>query len=559
MIGPFGAIRERIPLISRRQCHCVGIVALLATTVLAQPLSGQDAGPDSRMSDPDPLGILEEEVEALREASPARLGSSLLELASGYHFQGRHDDALGVGRAALELLRSESDSTQIAEAHHQVGLTHWNLVQYDSAVTHLSLAQRVWLALDDREALGRVHNNLGAAHYQWGNYELALGSFLESLQYRREVGSEAGQALALTNVGLTYHDWGQYDRAGTALEDAIELADRAGYLFGQAYARLNLGELRLTQGELDEAEALFAESTRYYQEGAGQLVASDVAGGLLLNSLGLARVQVHRGEADAAIRLLLAALDASREREHLRHEARTQHDLGTAYQAAGLYELAFEHLSEGLAVATRRNQRPVAVDILSNLSEVEMSRGFPDRALEHLRAHVALRDSIFSQGAAQRVAAMEAQTEIDRQQLENALLREEQRVREATLRRQRAIATLAAGLFLSAALLAGMLVHANRRGREREKALAESNRSLEETNRELRRTRIEIQTLGGLIPICSRCKRVRDDEGYWESVESYVSSRSDAFFSHSICTDCGPGLFKEDWVAPVPEGEESTT
>jgi CheY-like chemotaxis protein len=48
----------------------------------------------------------------------------------------------------------------------------------------------------------------------------------------------------------------------------------------------------------------------------------------------------------------------------------------------------------------------------------------------------------------------------------------------------------------------------------------------------------EIKTLSGLLPICSHCKKIRDDSGYWQSVEHYIAERSDAQFSHGICPDC---------------------
>ncbi len=47
-----------------------------------------------------------------------------------------------------------------------------------------------------------------------------------------------------------------------------------------------------------------------------------------------------------------------------------------------------------------------------------------------------------------------------------------------------------------------------------------------------------VKTLHGLIPICAHCKRVRDDQGYWEQVETYIRDRSDATFSHGICPHC---------------------
>lgn len=57
--------------------------------------------------------------------------------------------------------------------------------------------------------------------------------------------------------------------------------------------------------------------------------------------------------------------------------------------------------------------------------------------------------------------------------------------------------------------------------------------------------RSEIQTLQGIIPICSSCKKVRDDEGFWSQVENYISTRSGAKFSHSLCPDCLKELYPD--------------
>jgi PAS domain S-box-containing protein len=55
----------------------------------------------------------------------------------------------------------------------------------------------------------------------------------------------------------------------------------------------------------------------------------------------------------------------------------------------------------------------------------------------------------------------------------------------------------------------------------------------------------EINTLRGIIPICSTCKKVRDDNGYWQQVETYVRDRSAAEFSHSICPECYVKFYPE--------------
>ena len=64
--------------------------------------------------------------------------------------------------------------------------------------------------------------------------------------------------------------------------------------------------------------------------------------------------------------------------------------------------------------------------------------------------------------------------------------------------------------------------------------------------RELQAALEQVRTLSGIVPICSGCKKIRDDEGYWEQVEAYVSRHTVARFSHGICPDCAKRLFPED-------------
>ncbi|UCE65421.1 MAG: PAS domain S-box protein [Candidatus Zixiibacteriota bacterium] len=55
----------------------------------------------------------------------------------------------------------------------------------------------------------------------------------------------------------------------------------------------------------------------------------------------------------------------------------------------------------------------------------------------------------------------------------------------------------------------------------------------------------EIKTLSGFIPICASCKKIRDDEGYWEQIETYIMERSDAEFSHGLCPECSKKLYPD--------------
>lgn len=58
-----------------------------------------------------------------------------------------------------------------------------------------------------------------------------------------------------------------------------------------------------------------------------------------------------------------------------------------------------------------------------------------------------------------------------------------------------------------------------------------------------------VKTLTGLLPICASCKKIRDDQGYWTQIESYLHKHSDAEFSHGICPDCAKKLYPEIFPA----------
>ena len=68
---------------------------------------------------------------------------------------------------------------------------------------------------------------------------------------------------------------------------------------------------------------------------------------------------------------------------------------------------------------------------------------------------------------------------------------------------------------------------------------------------------LEINTLKGILPICSHCKKIRDDKGYWNQIEGYIQKHSDAKFSHGMCPECSDKLYgKEDWYIEMKNEEK---
>jgi CheY-like chemotaxis protein len=78
-------------------------------------------------------------------------------------------------------------------------------------------------------------------------------------------------------------------------------------------------------------------------------------------------------------------------------------------------------------------------------------------------------------------------------------------------------------------------------GIERKKMMVER----EKLRQELEDALEQVKLLSGFLPICCSCKKIRDDEGYWQQIEMYISNHSDVQFSHGICEDCAKELYPE--------------
>ncbi|MCP4552766.1 MAG: PAS domain S-box protein [Bacteroidetes bacterium] len=84
----------------------------------------------------------------------------------------------------------------------------------------------------------------------------------------------------------------------------------------------------------------------------------------------------------------------------------------------------------------------------------------------------------------------------------------------------------------------------------------QSEKEREKLILDLQRALNEVKTLRGIIPICSSCKKIRDDKGSWNQIEQYIHEHSDATFSHGICQECSDKLYgDQDWYVEMNKEE----
>jgi PleD family two-component response regulator len=101
--------------------------------------------------------------------------------------------------------------------------------------------------------------------------------------------------------------------------------------------------------------------------------------------------------------------------------------------------------------------------------------------------------------------------------------------------------------------------------RESQQQLLESNAALLAVNQKLGEALSEVKQLSGLLPVCTYCKRVRNDQNYWDQMEVYLSKHSDLQLSHGVCEECFAkhaesfGVSAEEAAAILPQSRTGLT
>jgi len=471
-------------------------------------------------------------------------------LADAHGRDGQVDSSLAAFRQAAKVVQSFPDSKLKGDILSSTGSMLLRANQNDSALVYVARAREMRLKLGDTIGALRTWNNTGSGHYQLGHYEQALTAFVQALDGRRLENDTVGMARVLTNIGKVYQDWGQYDRAESRLQEAIRFARLANNPGILGYALNTLAQVYIDRGEYDLAYRTIDASLVAYSSKDPLVSSSDSLGGWRLNALARADALVRQGRAAQALPYLDSVVAVGQMNGNIRSIAKSQMLRGQAYAQLGDLARARTLLTESFALSKSVEQRVFMLTALERLSDVEEKAGDAMASLRALRSATALRDTIFNQATAERLAAEERREERERELQENAALRQAQREQAQVIERQRITVSLVLVILLLGALLLFLMVRYNRLGKAREQALAK-------TNDELRMALADVRTLSGLIPICASCKRVRDDRGYWQAVESYISNHSDAKFSHAICQSCGPELYGDIWPGTQPTAQLS--
>ena len=379
------------------------------------------------------------------------------------------DSAAAYGETALQLSRELDYLPGVAESNFLLGRYFDKKNKTDTAIQFLKAAEALFLNLKAFNRLGSLYNNLGVMHKREGDFKEALEYYKRSLDYYVKAGNKYGESAAQINIGIIYYRTSNFDKAIEYYISAIKSKEQLGDLHGIALANGNLGNLFRDQNDnqksleyflraknileglsapqelakiynglgsvylaldrKDEALESYRQALKYFKSVDNKL---EIANGL--SNIG--KLYFVDNELDTAYINQQNALDYYREINNRDGEALALSYLGLINIRKNNMGEARENLTKSLGIAGEIGDKQIMLNCYKGLYQYHQVMDNIRLSYDYFVKYANLKDEIFNLEKTKQIASLERQFNIEKQQKENAVLRENQKANRAIIEKK---------------------------------------------------------------------------------------------------------------------------
>ena len=436
---------------------------------------------------------MEKELEQLRLEPP---GSELATVLNKLAYACLHLDphkAEAYAMEVLDLAEKQGFLLEQAKSCNTLGTINQEAGNFAEAMSYCRKSMEISEEIEDKSGMASVHGTMASIFRSQGLIDRALEHFHESLRGKQNCGaSEDELAICYLNIGTIYSSLFQLDLALSSYEFAQKIWEESGDRMKLAYTYNNIGSIYGKKEELDKAREYFQKALDIRED------LGDVKGtASTLGNLGNLHEKLEENE--SALECFSRSLELYEEIGNKRGIAYICGCIGGVYTAVGRLPEAEAIIMRGLEITRKLSMKDWEIhclDLITNLCE---AKGDLQKALQYSgELNICIKEYL-NEKSMEKIAELQVQFETEKKE------------KEAEIYRMK-------------------------------------NVELSRMNDKLRDALAHVRRLQGMLPICANCKKVRDDDGYWQQIESYISGHSDAKFSHGLCPECMIRLYGRDFL-----------
>jgi len=439
-------------------------------------------------------------------------GEILKKLIQVYDLSGRYADSIFSTRELIDLQKELYEDKNALITSTRLGYYYFITGDHQKSLQHslqvLKQAERV----QNDSVIAQSLNYIGFVHRDRKNYEKALEYFSLSVEKAKEANNNELLVGSLNEIGNIYSFKNDYSTAMKFKNEALGIAKEIGYERGISFVSHDIGNMQNMNKEYEKA------LMNFYQ-----------------------------------------CYQLDKKNKNIRGEAIALFNIGDTYFEMKDFEMADKYLLEAKQLAEKAKLENLLIEIYYTLSQVNWNYNNYKNAYTILEKSFFLKDTIYNNENSKLISEMQAKYDTERKE-------KELRIKSLELSKQEMLRNSLIVISVMILLIAITLYNRYRFRLKAHQQIASQNQQLTDANIQLKneielrsKTQQELETtiidlqkaeeevkvLGGLLPICANCKKIRDDEGDWQQIESYIHEHSEADFSHSICPDCFKELYPE--------------
>jgi tetratricopeptide (TPR) repeat protein len=434
-------------------------------------------------------------------------------------------NALPAAEQALELARATGNTSGEVRALIEISGCYFNLGKGVQSEEYSSRAVEIARTSHDQKLLAEALLRRSKSLMPLNRYEEAVAGYLEASSLAEKSQDPVLNAVILDHLGVAHFVLRNFDKAMALSTQAKTVLDKSGDEPDRADCLEHLGIAYTGKKKWAEALDNFQATLALREKIGDQYTLLGTLG-----NIGLALSNLGRNQ--EALETLFRALQIAGRMPDAQGTPALQNRIGGVLVKLGRTEEAIAHYTEALQLNRQLgDKRRIAADLLA-LSEIYKEK-HPDAAksLQYLEEYVNLYRTIYSDELAGRVSQFQSRYDAEKREREIELLQKGNAIQELTIRRNALERNSSIAIVVLLVVILGLAWR---------KYQVEAK-----TSKALREALQKVNALQGLLPICSSCKNIRDDSGYWHQVETYIAQHSEAAFTHGICPSCAEKLYGE--------------